>query len=188
MRKFLSENQKLAYVIKFLKQDCRINFQSLEFKANPKMYSQFSAVIFNDTNGDIYINATTMQSVEYLKGIMSFTVVGRADAKNTSSERLLFKGTINSCNLSKGIFGNIVSKIVNDLFQRCSNIRIACPQPKGFYYLSNCRLDVERFIPPVLWVTFNRYWEFDATMKVKLHRNKPMEHFFSTKIKGDVDV
>lgn len=152
------------------------------------MYSHFSAVIFNDTNGDILTNATTMQSVEYLKGILKFTIMGRVDAKNTSSERLLFKGLINSCNLAKGIFGNIVSKIVNDLFQRCSNIKIVCPQPKGFYYLENCRLDVDRFVPQVLWVTFSRYWEFDATMKVKLAKNKPMEHFFSAKVMGDVDL
>lgn len=159
---------------------------ALETNVNLKIVTNHSAVIFNTSTGEVFIRGNGYLLEEFLKGIVHYKLFSLASEVRKESDHLIIKGSINSCNFAKGNMGNFLNKIVQNFIDTCSNVKILCPQPVGLYRM-NCPFQVDQYIPiPVFSVIGKSFWEFYATVNVKMVSRKSMLYLGTTRIMGKI--
>ena len=160
---------------------------STQFSSNPEYISNFSLKSFNNTNGISCFNATTNLNVPVLKILIYVTLKGKSVETNKVYDQVILKGVLDSCKLSQGIFGNFIAQFIVENLHKYSNIKIECPQKRGFYYVSNFPLESDH-IPRYIFFGRNRKFEFSGTWKAKISDGKPLVHFFTLLFEGQIFV
>ena len=156
---------------------------SSQSSSNPDYISNFSLKVFNNTNGISCFNATGSLDVPALKILIYVTLKGKSIEALKVYDEVILKGVLDSCKLSQGIFGNFIAQFVVENLHKYSNIKIECPQKRGFYYVSNFPLETDH-IPIYLNIFRNRKFEFSLTMKVKLRDIKQLVYLFTMQFEG----
>lgn len=144
-------------------------------------------IAFNDTDGIVQINATVM----FIQPVLAFISIVTIKAKGISDknyDRLIFKTSLNHCNVQKGVIGSFLVKTLVEKLKDYSNFTFECPQPVGFYYCSNFQLDVFLFdFPRPLFKTLMRdspMWETVVETKGKVGKSRPLVLITSWKAYG----
>jgi len=139
-----------------------------------------SGNVFNNSEGESMVNASAVLLKDIQRLMISFRVA--PTHVNDSNSNLITKGTADACKMSKGIFGSIAIKIVQESLAKYSNIQIKCRMPKGFYYCSNLKID-DSLVPLHLFGLQLKFTA-DFTLKSKVAIGKPLVELFSYKISG----
>ncbi|CRL04961.1 CLUMA_CG018327, isoform A [Clunio marinus] len=107
----------------------KIYWSSVTYTSNPIYFSDISANIFNDTDGDTKFNMTFTQLEDMEKLLLTIVII--QNSKNIKDfNRELLRINADTCNQFKGTFKNaIVRNIFRDI-REVSNAKFSCPQPK----------------------------------------------------------
>lgn len=91
-----------------------------------------------------HVNASGHLAADFVSGVMEVSVIGWRGERSSETERTIFKGNIDICNLTKGVMGGFISLFVSSFVEKYSNMKVVCPMPNGYYYLRHCPFDIER--------------------------------------------
>lgn len=163
-------------------QRSKIYFLSTDYQFNPSYAENFTTVVFNDTEGISRVNMSGYLKTGFATAIVSIMLAGIDDNPREYSN-VFFKGTVNTCKISSGIFGNVFVSFLMQYLPKHSNFRFDCPQEKGFYYLANMPIIDGRFLPPFLVGRSGR-WMYSLGVKIKIPKVKSPVHLYSLKFFG----
>lgn len=112
--------------------------------------------------------------------------MGKTNEDDKEYEEEMFKSSIDSCRVAKGILGNYIIKMITDHLVDFSNFSFKCPQLKGFYYATNFPC-TNNYLPFRL-IARERKFQLTVVMKGKVNNSigllKSMVHFFTLKFEG----
>ncbi|CRL04964.1 CLUMA_CG018469, isoform A [Clunio marinus] len=150
-------------------QGAKIYWSSVTYTSNPTYFSDFSVIIFNDTDGETKSNATLTQIEDMEKFII--TINSRKDMKDFNRE--LLRINADTCKLFKGTFKNAIVRNVFRDIREVSNLKFSCPQPKGEFYISELILPGSiPFIDKFLLNASNGNFEFTLLIRAKPFNKK----------------
>lgn len=153
---------------------------------NPEVTASPSAIIYNSSTGVVFIKGSGYLTKDFLKGMVHYKLYSLESEVRKESDRLIVKGSINSCTFAKGNMGNFLNKIVQHFIDTCSNVKVQCPQLKGLYTM-NCPFQVDQFLPiPILSVLSTNFWEFNVSLNVKLSVNQSMTNLVAARLLGRI--
>ncbi|CRL04967.1 CLUMA_CG018315, isoform A [Clunio marinus] len=154
-------------------QGAKIYWSSVTYTSNPTYFSDFSVIIFNDTDGETKSNATLTQIEDMEKFIITIVLKQSSKKGMKDFDRELLRINADTCKLSQGSFKNyIVRNIYRDI-REFSNLKFSCPQPKGTFYLREFILPgtipfIDKLIPNIS----NGYFEFTLLIRAKPFKKK----------------
>lgn len=93
-----------------------------------------------------------------------------------------FESQLDTCKISKGIFGNFIINMIADQLEEFSNFRFQCPQRPGYYYCANFPLTIDKYVP--MYLMNKGFWEFSLYSKFKNPKTKKMVVYLSVKVHG----
>lgn len=167
-------------------QDCRIILTSAESWASPKLMENFSFVVFNGTDNLSYFNFTGKQLFEAKRAILSFNIKKKSEAARKDYDVEVFSSNVDSCQAGKGIFGNFIIKFFLTNFEQYSNLKIECPQKKGFYYAYNFPMpkDLKSFLPSFMRIP-SSFWQLTIDVRAKVVKSRAPARVYQIQIKGE---
>lgn len=139
--------------------------------------------VFNDTDGVSRMNSSAMQLMDFKKVFVHITVMGQSNEASRVYDVTYFKGTIDECNIARGVVGNFIIKMITENLEEYTNFRYVCPQKKGFYYFTNFPAPNDKNFPPFLYGKGGS-WEVVAVVRAKVENSKAMVHVITMKIYG----
>lgn len=158
---------------------------SVEFNVNPTVLSDFSLKVFNDSQGGFSrANLSTTLIVDVIKITTLVAMKVKTNEDSNEFDKVIFKGNIDTCKVSKGIFGNFFVQMIAENLDKHSNFSFECPQKKAFYHATNFPVDA-KYIPYYI-LGKPQIWEVSATLKAKLANIKSMVHVVTVKIYGQL--
>lgn len=135
-------------------------------------------------------NISGTAKVDFRRIMIPFSVSAKENENSKTYEKLLFKGNLDLCKLSKGIFTNFIVKELTKVIMDHSNVRsIDCPFRKGFYYAVNVPIGsksgpgTEQYLPFHL-ISVKSEFEVLVTVKAKVSKSSPLVNIFSLKVYG----
>lgn len=180
MIKFLFFQLNLLFITS---QFGKMYYDAAQFNINPIYASNFSFVTFNDSQGDSRFNMSGYQTCDLLKVMNSGELVGKSNAASKDYDRKLLKINLNTCNVSKGLFGNFIIRMISDNLEKHSNYRFVCPQKKNFYYAINFPVVDDKYFPTQL-LGHSFYWRVSFIFKGKVPNVRSLVHLFSIRLDG----
>lgn len=73
-------------------------------------------------------------------------VAAQKDDNDKEYTNILLKTSVNVCNLSKGVIGNFVTKVLMENFKKSANFEMKCPFESGKHSVTNLEVS-DKFIP-----------------------------------------
>jgi len=142
--------------------------------------ANLTAGVFNNSEGESMINASAVLLNDIQRLMISFRVA--PTHVNDSNANLIKKGTADACKISKGIIGSVIIKMVQESLTKYSNIQFKCNMVKGFYYMTNAKID-DSLVPLHL---FGQQLKFtvDFKLKSKIVIKKPLVEILSLQLTG----
>lgn len=124
---------------------------------------------------------TILTDVE--KIVVAYEIRGKTDQQSTEYDKLHLKGTIDTCDMSKGPVGNLITKMGLTKPSKFTNFKLECPYKKGFYYAVNFPVPDDKFIP---YAISNAAGKFEVTSvnRGKVAGVEGMVHISTTKVFG----
>lgn len=110
-------------------------------------------------------------------------MMGKVNEYEKEYEQVILRGSINTCQPSKGKFGNFLVQMIDDSIKKFTNYSYHCPVKQGLKEAKNLPLEFD-YIPSYFMGT-NRKWEFTSTTKAKISNKKPLMDMFSIKFLGE---
>lgn len=101
--------------------------------------------MYKDHAGTTHVNASGHLAVGFFSGVMETSIIGWRGERSPEIEKVLFKGNVDICDMTKGVFGGFIRVFVSGYVEKYSNLKILCPMPKGHYYLRHCPFDIEKY-------------------------------------------
>lgn len=147
--------------------------------------SNFSFVVFNDTEGLSRVNVTALQKVDFGRILILVVMMGK-ETPTSDFNKLLIKGTLDSCKVSTGFLGSFVSKMIVDSLAQYSNWTFGCPQ-KGQYFSGHNFPVFDAVNLPYSLIGLDGDFEVLVNVKVKVARVKSLVAAFSIRIRGSSD-
>lgn len=128
--------------------------------------------MFNGTDNFSYFNFTTNLLAETKRAILTFKVKQKSDAAKRNYDEDVFNSNVDSCKAGKGIFGNYIIKFFLTHIERYSNLKVECPQKKGFYYAYNfpVPMDAKAFVPSFMPFP-SSFWQLTIDIKTKVSKS-----------------
>jgi hypothetical protein len=113
--------------------------------------------------------------------LWSYTMMVRTTGREY--DRLLNKGTFDTCNVQKGILGNLmVVYLKENMTPDVSNYKFQCPQPPGEIWSYNFPAFTLTNLPRFFMVGAREEVEFIATLRAKFAGVKGTAYVLSLKI------
>jgi len=139
-------------------------------------------LVFNNSDGDSLLNSTASLLVDLNRISVSF----RLSPAVVSSQNVnkIIQGSVDTCKVQKGIFGNFLIKMIQDSMAKYSNFMLQCTMKKGFYYSANLKVE-DSFLPLHLFGQQLKF-SFQSAIKGKISNKKGFVEVFSYKINGIV--
>lgn len=150
---------------------------------DPKYVSDGNLVVFNDTNGISRFNWTGNQLVDFVVVVSEIEIKGKTDKQSNNYDKILFKGSIDNCDISKGAIGNFVAQWISTHVDKYSNYKFECPLKKGFLYAVNFPVFEDKFIPYAV-IGFAGRFVMAVVIKAKVEGVEGLVHVTSTRIYG----
>lgn len=150
---------------------------------DPKYVSDAKLVVFNDTNGISRFNWTGNQLVDMLLVVTEVEIKGKTDKQSNNYDKMMFKASVDNCDISKNVVGNFVTKWISTHLDQYSNYKFECPLKKGFLYAVNFPVFEDKFIPYAVTGFAGRF-VLAATIKAKVEGVESFVHITTTKIYG----
>lgn len=141
--------------------------------------------MFNDSNGISRFNSSLSVLTDFQNIYASFTFMGKTNEATNTFDRQISRGTINSCNVARGMAPFFFMKSALESFQKYSNYTTACPQKKGTYNCANFPVFDDNLLPLGLFKLTGSI-EISAVVKGKLDHIKSMVHLGI--FKGKVEI
>lgn len=109
--------------------------------------------------------------------------------KHSYSEKdyneVLLKGSMNFCNMAKGMRGNFIINMIMDNLKDFSNFQFSCPTKKGFYHYTDFPIVNDKYLPHFLSAEDRTgYWQFAFNFKGKFNGTKLLVNILKVKICG----
>ena len=137
-------------------------------------------MVFNDTKGRPRFNISLDLNTDFVRSTTFFSLIEKS---NDGSEKVGLKSSADTCNVSKGIFGNFIIQMIAKNLEKYSNFKFECVIVKGSYYVRNFPIDFDYV--PTYFLSKSRHFELTATVKGKPNSLKsPIVHMFSFKFVG----
>lgn len=154
--------------------------------ASPNLMENFTFVVFNGTDNHSYFNFTGKQLFEAKRAILSFNIKKKSEAARKDYDVEVFSSNVDSCQAGKGIFGNFIIKFFLTNFEQYSNLKIECPQKKGFYYAYNFPMpkDLKSFLPSFMRIP-SSYWQLTVDVRAKVVKNRAPVRVYQLQIRGE---
>lgn len=166
-------------------QESALVFHSLQSNFNPDFYPSFSAILFNDTEGVQRVNLSLTLNTDFFRTTNYLEFRFFADKASEISSRNGFKGTIDSCKVSKGVFGNFIIQMVANNIEKYSNYSFECTLKKGSYYVRNFPLKFDN-IPQSFFIEGRKNFEISLAVKGRASIAKsPLVNMFLMKFFGE---
>lgn len=117
------------------------------------------------------------------KMVIAFEVRGKTDQNSAAYDKLHLKGTVDTCDMSNGPVGNMMTKIGLSKTSKFTNFKMECPHKKGFLYAVNYPAPDDKFIP---YAVTNAAGKFEVTSvnRGKVAGVEGMVHISTTKLYG----
>lgn len=138
--KIYFETQKL--LLNFLFKKCEIVLENVLSTSNNDFVKNHKALIWKNGNGNSLINASWFFIEEITKATMHWQI----SSQDKGNEIQILKSSADVCKISKGVVANFMVKLLIEKWKTDSNLRLECPIKKGFYTISNHKLD-EKYFP-----------------------------------------
>ncbi|CRL04969.1 CLUMA_CG018480, isoform A [Clunio marinus] len=153
--------------------EAKIYWSSVTYTSNPTYVSDFSVIIFNDTDGDTKSNMTVTQLEDMEKFIITIVLKQSSKKGMKDFDRELLRINADTCKLSQGSFKNYIVRNLFREFIEVSNLRFSCPQLKGTFYLRKFLLPGSiPYMDKFLRNTVNGYFEFTLLIRAKPFKKK----------------
>ena len=153
-------------------------FRSSSASFNPTYLGNFSLTVFNNSEGISHLNTSGMILVD-LEKIIAFMVV--KDQIQNEYKKIQMRGKFDSSKISNG---NYIMAYLRDQLHKYSNIKLAAPHAKGFYYCNSLPMMSESLLPINLFPRETAYWEVTFTIKAKVQKAAKLVTFLTFKIQG----
>jgi Protein of unknown function (DUF1091) len=161
----------------------QLYYFSSVYNYNKDYVSNGSFAVFNDSEGLSRSNVTAFFRQEVKNMVVVYTI--RLRTTGREYDRLLHKGTIDACNVVKGVLGNMIIKyITENLDSSTSNYKFQCPQPAGMVYCYNFPIFNIKNLPKFIVLGAREEWEFTAIFRGKYAGLKRMVKVMSLKTLG----
>lgn len=160
-----------------------IYFYSADVTINHNYIQNFNFNIFNSSDGISMFNASGEVLSDFEKIVVAFVIKSKSNENFAEYDKMLLRGTIDTCKASEGIFGNFLMRFLKSTVKDYSNISLTCPHYKGFYYGCNFSRPDDESIPMFLPRTKN-FWEASFKGKVKVPKVARLVQFFTAKVQG----
>ena len=123
-------------------------------------------------------------SANIIKQVDNLIISGEVTGKpfGGSDFTRILKGVINTCDISKGMFGNFIVQMVKQSFEKYSNWQFECPQKGGFFYATNFAVSDEYL--PVYLLVKPGYFYANLYTKAKIGKGKPALNIMTIKLLG----
>jgi len=158
----------------------------MNYKYNKEFVSNFSLNVFNDSSGLTRVNCSGRLNKGFDRYVLKFDIKGRNKQSGEYDQKFM-RGTIDSCNIQKGMIGNFILQMVIDRIDKYSNYRFECPQKVGFYYVYDFPVFETFENMPAL---VRESWEgkISSTIRIKVRGRKSSVLLFSSDIYGAYDA
>lgn len=103
----------------------------------------------------------------------------KKDSNDNEYTNVLLRTSVDVCNLSKGVIGNFVSKILMENFKKSANFEMKCPFEAGNHSITNLEVS-DKFIPMVKEFQFL----YQSKAFGKLFKQKKFVNIYTYKIYG----
>lgn len=150
-------------------QACKMFFTSAESTFNPIYVKDFQLVPFNDTNGASFLNSSGTLLVDFNQALVPFVLKTKVNVNDQEFNKIIFRGKIDTCKVADGVFGNFLVRFLMENLEKFSNLTLACPHKKNFYYAHNLPALDDSFIPG--FFPRNRFqWQITITVNAKVKK------------------
>lgn len=161
-------------------------FHSFQYNFNSVYYPQFSASLFNDTNGVPRFNLSLFLNTDFVRSSTFFDLKAKTNENSGGLGKDFLKGSVDTCKVSKGTLGNFMIQMVVKNLAKYSNYKFECIVKKGPYYARDFPITFD-YIPHYFLTMGRRGFECTITVKGKPKDvNSSMVHMFSFKFYGEI--
>jgi hypothetical protein len=168
----------------FSLQLAQIYFDTCQILSNPKYSLNVTMRVFNDSDQTSRLNASAFLKNDLKKMVVGVALKGRnpGDLEYTITR---FQGSIDLCNVQKGVMGNFLIKATAPIIEKYSNFKLECHVNKGFYYAENLpSFDLKSIPQFILRANPSERSDFELLVIMKGKVNKKLEHLITAKIYG----
>lgn len=161
-------------------------FQSAKYKINPLHISNWTFILFNDSEYVTYCDGSFTLKSDLTNVIASYTLRDKS-IKTETYEKIVASGSVSLCqpNLGGGI--SFLALVVLELTKKFSNFKAECPLKKGDYYLRNASISDTRLVPNFL-LGASKQRKFSATLKAKPSGSKLSTEIIKYELYGTIDA
>lgn len=131
------------------------------------------------------MNFSGTLTTDLAKMVSLLEVKGRTREDIEVYDSILFKGTIDLCNIGRGITANKMIRTLQESFEKYSNFRLACPVNKTVFYATNFPVFEDKYLPTFI-LGKDRKFELAATANGKLKNAKSQVNLFVMKLYGEL--
>lgn len=139
-----------------------------------------ASVNFSNSDTSLILNYEVTFLEEVLREQQRIKISGPKDNSDQNLSRLMFSTTVDTCNVSKGVLSNFVTKMMPQNILKIFNSNYTCPFPKNSKHkLVNCTI-TDKFIPPLPETKF----KFEIDLYGKIRGKKRWTYLYSAKAFG----
>jgi len=113
-------------------QNCQIYVHSVTYQGNQRYVANNILTYYNDSNGVSTFNLT----IDLTSDVYNIMVQGELNVKKANEIMYtpLFKGSVDACDIQRGVIGALIYKLGNDMVEKYTNYKFGCPIKKGYYF------------------------------------------------------
>lgn len=117
-----------------------------------------------------------------------FTLSAKTNEKSSEYDKSIFTGNYDICNVSKGIFGNVLVKLIFENAKKFSNFQFECPVRVGFYYMKDFVINPEEQLSIFMLAGYRGSFLLLANTKGKPVKAQKLVDLFTIKYEGRLIV
>lgn len=159
-------------------------FDSAETWSSQKHIEDFQVVVFNHS-GVSYFNYTAKLLVDVRRALISFDLKKKSVGTQKNYDVDVFTSNVDSCKAAQGLFGNYIIKFLLMSSVKNSNLKVECPQKKGFYFAYNFPApdNPKDFIPSFMPAPAE-HWLLTIIARAKVSANSGAIRMFRIVVQG----
>jgi Protein of unknown function (DUF1091) len=154
----------------------------MTIEANPKFVSNNEYALFNSTDGKARYNHSFNINSQLDRMLFLVNVNSQENIQDKGYNREIYKGTMDMCNISGGIFRSFFALSVLPELKKSSNFSFICPLNPSFYYATSILLPSN--IGDVIILPRSMKWKIMGIYRGRVSRVKSMVNIFTYKLYG----
>lgn len=180
---FYNYNDDIAIILKvFPELQAALYYTSIKSSFNEKYYANSTMSVFNDSSGASMLSGSAVLMESFAKTVSFVTLRIKLNDQDEEYQREVLQSTIDTCTVSKGLFGTIFVKQFIENVANYSNLPLSCPVRAGTYYGTNVPLP-KVFLPQFIF-TNNLQWEIVCILKARKTKSSRLVHHITWVVRG----